>query len=262
MKRIILIAFCAIIATSCSKYSSNQNGLDSNIKKTTRTTYSNEQLLNNIGMIHNQIMEFAFNKIKNEHLFNTFNSESDAITFSTNATHQFMLSQNIVDPSITTVNQLLAAYDNNLGMPENQNQTYTNAVNQILNLVETYTGSPSQFNQDATILFNSNFANISDPIEQNSYRATYLVAVSSYQYWFNNLDKWNDEYYDQTGSRKAKPPTAGEVGKADAVGAAIWGYSGAVSGTFIIPGIGSLAGGILGASYGAAICSLTKAIVG
>ncbi len=261
MKKIILIALCAIIATSCSKYSSNQNGLENNTTKVTRTLYSNEQLLNNIGFIHNQIMEFAFNKIKNEQLFNTLNSESEAITFSINATHQFMLSQNIIDPSETSVNQLLSAYDNNLAILENQNPTYVNAVNQILNLVETYTGSPSQFNQDATNMFNTNIASITNSVEQNSYRATYLVAVASYEYWFNNLDKWNDEYYDQTGSRKAKPPTAGEVGRADAGGAITGGIRGAIFGTWFGVGVGNLAGGILGASYGAAIASLTKAVL-
>lgn len=246
--------------SDANKLSENTEFITSNNKHSEDIPQVYQDLLDNIGDVHNQSMEYAFNKFKSEQTFlNHSSSEYNSIL--QNTVKDFYTNYLTLKGESIDADKTLDFIQNIGNYPtDNISTTLSQAIEFQSNTMKMST-SPAEFQVLALDQLASTLP-LLDEKEQIVFTAFTSVAIASFNYWTNNMDKWENEYSTQTQQAitSDKKKTIPGTGRADAQGAITGGINGAISGTVVGTPVGGLVAGIFGAAVGASISSLAHIV--
>ncbi len=249
MNRKILVLTTAILLTTafilgCKKESTTSNasnpteetialGIDNN-------TY--DRILDSIGIIHNQALEYTFNKIRNENLFNGLTDSAEVIALVSDLTAEYLNAYFAYIP-YTYSDGFKDSISNIVFNDPNPASNYSNIFNQkMAELMNAYNtaNNTSQYKRFAISFLEQNI-NLIPQAEQSAFKAAILVSYNSWEYWDSFIGDWINEYRRQNGL----PPLAFRNFDARACGRAD--IEGVIGGA-----IGGIGGGLVGVCLGAA----------
>lgn len=255
----ILLSFAFIIgckkesSMSNTSYSSNtSNSTEPNILLKTEDTYG--EILDSMGIIHNQALEYAFIKIRNENLFIGLTDSAEIISLISDLTAEYLNERFAYIPytySSGFKDSILNAVFNNPNPSSSFSTIFNQKMAELMNVYNT-ADNPNEYKSFAISFLEDNI-NLIPENEQSTFKAAILVSYNSWEYWNANMITWINEYDHQNGL----PPVARrfdvrECGKADIEGV----IGGAIGGL-----AGGLAGVCLGAAFGGPIGSGVNAIL-
>jgi hypothetical protein len=276
-RRIIAIATVAILGMStfvaCNKVNEVPESTKGQQKMEIKSSSTNEDsytvLFNNIGIIHNDVMNFVFQKFKENNNFKNIDSTNAAKLFSSYVDDYFANYQN-VNGQVTDLSLTKKVYQNVLLNSNTDDrsfsQTYLEGKNVILNYLNS-NPPPQDFIAYCKTQVEKTLPLLPEN-EKIAFKSFAIVLGYSNLYWSENLSAWGNEYNSQNGyqTMAAKGKTTQgvkingtSVAKADAEGAVSGALTGAAGGA-VAGGVGAVPGAILGAATGASYGSLTNIV--
>jgi len=263
---IITVSFIAFtFFTSCQK--------DKLVKKDNKFNYEE------VGIQHNKGLDFVYNYLSVQKTKENLINAKNILTISEQGTYKFLQENNLlidknVDIAIKEASVPFKIYKSNLQnnlksgnlehlWPDNVDSLLTNIQKQYLNelndIINNY-----QNNLNAMLSeINKLEVNINENVsvnEQPILLSSCAIARHSFQYWHDNIDKWN-ELLSNSPLKSTKSFSWGEVGKNDVAYGVGGGVAGAIVGGSVSIGVLTLPGWAAGAIGGAVGGSIGNAIL-
>jgi len=263
---IITVSFIAFsFFTSCQK--------DKLVKKNNQFNYEE------VGIQHNKGLDFVYNYLSVQKTKENLINAKNILTISEQGTYKFLQENNLlidknVDIAIKEASVPFKIYKSNLQnnlksgnlehlWPDNVDSLLTNIQKQYLNelndIINNY-----QNNLNAMLSeINKLEVNINENVsvnEQPILLSSCAIARHSFQYWHDNIDKWN-ELLSNSPLKSTKSFSWGEVGKNDVAYGVGGGVAGAIVGGSVSLGVLTLPGWAAGAIGGAVGGSIGNAIL-
>ena len=257
--------FVSIFITSCQK--------DVMLNKDNQFNYEK------VGIQHNQGLDFVYNYLSEQKLNGNLKNAKNILSISEQGTYKFLQENNLitdnnVDIAIKEASVPFAIYKSNLQnnlksgnleklWPDNVDSLLTNIQKQYLNKLDNIINI-NQGNLDAMLInieklevnIKENVSTDNQPILLSSC----AIARHSFQYWHDNIDKWN-ELLSNTSLKSIKSFSWGEVGKNDVAYGVGGGVAGAIVGGSVSVGVLTIPGWAAGAIGGAVGGSIGNAIL-
>jgi hypothetical protein len=257
MKKSILkfsttILLLIVILAGCKK-----EKIDSQISKSSAVTcfYKTQQpyemIVDSIGVIHNQGLEYAFNKIKDQELFKGMSDSTNVMSLIAQLTTEYLNARFVNVPltySTGFTDTIFSGMSNNLYQPTNYSNIFKQKMNELTSTFDTI-NNINDYKSFAISFLASNIDSI-PANEQITFKMAVIVSYNSLEYWDNNFASWNDEFKKQTG---VEGPSYSKInvrncGKADIQGC----IEGAIG--------GALSGGLVGACLGAPLTAIGSSL--
>ncbi len=228
-----------------------------------------ESLSSNVGIIHNNVMEFVFQKFKENNDFKNIDSTKAATLIGKYVDDYFANYQNTngQEMDVTLTKEVYKNVLLNSDMDDRSfSNIYLDKKKEILNYLNS-NPEPQNF-----IAYCNSQVEKTLPLlpekEKIAFKSFAIVLGHSNMYWTKNLNYWQNEYNSQNGyqnvvkrgtTKQGIKLNGTSVAKADAEGAVSGALTGAAGGA-VAGGIGAVPGTILGAATGAAYGSLTNVV--
>lgn len=279
MKKLILFAAVSFAGltmtfTACQKEQSSQSKFEKNQLKTISTGLNMDNFAdyNIFGDMHNQSLEYYYNRLINNHSQGLMTTGGVI-----NGIHDYFDQNGMSSVSTNFSNSfsdLIGKFQLNSDL-SNFRTNYTNGVNNdiqhnlntvqheyfnVLYNTENFQNAEA-YRQAINTLMNNLSADIR--LSGGDKHIIYLAAsigVASFKYWEGNHQKWQTISGKTIGGRTAAQYWK-EFTKADIAGGVSGGIGGAFSGAVVVPGIGAVPGWVLGAVGGAIGGSISWAIM-
>lgn len=262
MKKLIYIFFVAVIGlAACTKHPDQQalDGLSSTPVASRIAGGDYNYLQESLGYYHNEALDYAFDQIKENHLFLSVSSPDDIASVCKPLIAAYFQQVMTDHGSAVTYQQLTGLMDAIQSGAPAYSADLTVALESARAVMSDATLNAEQVAFQLDQVMSAYLPTISDATEQEAFIAYISVGVSTAAYWELNLQKWIDEYKIQKGQDVAMRTINGkDVGKSDAEGGASGALIGGATGTVLIGPVGTAAGIIVGAAEGAALSSLTN----
>lgn len=210
-----------------------------------------------MGIIHNQALEYIFNKIKEENLFKDLTDSAEAISLVSDLTAEYLNSHFAYIPYTYSTDFKVSILNIVLNNP-NPSSSFSTIFNQkMVELMNVYNtaDNPKNYKSFAISYLEENINLIPDN-EQSTFKAAILVSYNSLEYWNTNMITWINEYNHQNGL-----PTVAGKGKFDANACGKADIEGVISGAIGGAIGGGLLGVCLGAAFGGPISSGVNAVL-
>ncbi len=231
MKKITFFSMCILligISTffGCKKELDNISGPH---KFSFRESARFNDILDSIGIIHNQALSFSLDKITTQNLFAGLDS-AQAIGLVSDLTSEYLNSYLASVPfyyDSTLTDSILYSVLFSSGDPVTEfSSIYQERIAEFLSVLDTST-SPHDFSSYASFFLASTLDSIPAG-EQAIYKASILIAHNSFEYWANYQQDWLNEYADQNNLNPAALPAfdVGSCVDADKDGAITGGIDG------------------------------------
>ncbi len=208
-------------------------------------------IVDSIGVIHNQGLEYAFNKIKDQELFKGMSDSTNVISLIAQLATEYLNARFINIPlsySNGFRDSIISGMSNNLYQPINYSNTFKLKMNELTNTFDTI----NNINDYKTFAI-SFLANNLDSIpanEQITFKMAVIVSYNSLEYWDNNFASWNDEFKKQTG---IEGPSYSKINVRNCAKDDIKGcIEGAIG--------GAIGGGLVGACLGAPLSAIGSSL--
>jgi len=164
-------------------------------------------ILDSIGIIHNQALSFSLDKITTQNLFAGLDS-SQAIGLVSDLTSEYLNSYLASVPfyyDSTLTDSILYSVLFSPGDPVTElSLTYQERIAEFLSVLDTST-SPHDFSSYASFFLASTLDSI--PVEEQAiFKASILVTHNSFEYWHAHHQDWLNEYADQNNLNPAALP--------------------------------------------------------
>jgi len=220
------------------------------------------QKLSTIGELHNKGLDYAFEKLHKKY-GNTYSGgrtekdriemknflEKTAIEFcnSSLSPNDICLdaikkSQNGLDYRLSTLD--LVSQLKNEKVAANMSQQFYDLINSLDQLVNDDSRNKNKTEVDN--LIKNGIGRLTNYSEKVSLVNSVNTAYSSVSYWSSNYDKWSAFFPKGSSEMQARENPGKKIGKADIVGIITGGVGGcaygAIGGTVVVPGVGTLAG--------------------
>lgn len=255
-----------MILVGCSQEENSYQGDILNHKNNTFSEFDScsfilnseeESILEEIGDVHNNSMEYGYSEIEEHNLFMGIKQEEvgSVIRKITSDYYSVYINNLGFDTNTDNVNSFLLELRDETPLFSDELQLIMNDYKSLFYV----TNNPEEFRIITTQFYESKLQNLSCASDKTAFKAGILVGINSFDYWYHNLDKWENLY------KKQNPVTAGkkigdidyrDVALADGIGAVTGGVKGAIAGTIFATPVGGVIGGIFGAGVGAASGSL------
>jgi hypothetical protein len=203
-----------------------------------------------IGIIHNQALAYAFEKIQDENLFEGVTDTPQVIALMTQLTTEYLNSYF----DYTYTEEFTSEVVNTVMTNPYPTSSFSDVFNQKMAtmMAEYYAAENVDEYRDFAVAFLDDNIDLIPENEQVAFRSAVLVSFNSWEYWEENMLTWINEYNRQNDL----PPVSGKFdaracGKADIEGV----VGGAIGGIG-----GGLVGVCLGAAFGGPIGSGVNAV--
>ncbi len=232
-----------------------------------------------IGIQHNEGLNFVYNYLNKQELNGNLKSAKNILLISEEGTYKFfqendLLKDKNVDIAIKEASVPFTIYKSDLKSnlksgsldhlwPDNVDSLLTNIQKQYLNKLDDIINI-NQDNLDAMLTdINKLEVNIKENVpkdEQPILLSSCAIARHSFQYWHDNIDKWN-KLLSNSSLKSIKSFSWGEVGKNDVAYGVGGGVAGAIVGGSVSLGVLTIPGWAAGAIGGAVGGSIGNAIL-
>jgi len=191
-----------------------------------------------IGIIHNQALAYAFDKIQEDNLFAGLTDTPAIVALMTSLTTEYLNSYF----NYTYTSQFTTPIVNIVMTNPYPTASFSGVFNQkmAVMMAEYYAADNVEEYKEFALEFLDDNIDLIPENEQVAFRSAVLVSFNSWEYWEENMITWINEY----NSQNNLPPVSGKFdaracGRAD--------IEGVVGGA-----IGGLGGGLVGVCLGAA----------